>query len=147
MLLTQSSWEDKNPARSKLLTPYTALRCIAVPPTCFLIQSGRSAKLDEYPVDTFLAATAEDVLEIADQLDANSRIFVINTRMNAGGECVTQRISSIHSYVVDGVRWYAYQAFEGKLTYFLPWQRHASEETQWTTEWSSEPYIDCDRAQ
>lgn len=147
MLLTKASWEDKNPARSKLLSPYTAFRCVAVPPTCFLIQSGRKTEQDEYPIDTFLSAMAEDLLEIVSQLEAHSRIFVINTRVNADEQCAIQPVSSIHSYVADGTRWYSYQVSDGTLIPFLPWQRHASTETKWTTEWSSAPYIECDSVQ
>jgi hypothetical protein len=144
MLLTQASWEDKNPARSKLFSPYTAFRCVAVPPTCFLIQSRRKVQEDEYPVDTFLATTAEDLLEIVNQLDATSRIFVISTRIAEDGECVSQPLSSIHSYVADGLRWYSYQTSDGNLTQFLPWQRGPDAETLWTTEWSCKPYIECE---
>ena len=141
MLLTQTTWEEKNPVRRQLVSPYNAFRCVAVSgeSPCFLIQHTREdIEDDQLPVGTYLVTKAEDVLEVVAQLEAGrSRVYAFQTRPKGDERCVMNAIADIRSYCEDGVTWFSYVTTDGTITPCLPWQPRAGSDHQLKVEWSS----------
>lgn len=141
MLLTQTTWEEKNPVRRQLFSPYTAFRCVAVSSEspCFLVQHTRDeSEEDSLPVGTYLMTKAEDVLEVVGQLEGGcSRVYAFPTQPMEAERCVMSAIADIRSYCEDGVTWFSYATTDGTIIPCLPWQPRASSDHQLKVEWSS----------
>ena len=141
MLLTQTTWEEKNPVRRQLVSPYVAFRCVAVSgqSPCFLIHQYRQDfEEDAMPVGAYLVATPEDLLEVVGQLDAEcSRVYAIQTQHEASEGCAMNAVTVLGTYRANGVRWFSYVTADGAITPCLPWQPRAGADSEWRIEWSS----------
>jgi len=141
MLLTQTTWEENNPVRRQLVSPYAAFRCVAVSTQspCFLIHHNQQDfEDDSVPVGAYLVTKPEDVLEVVAQLEAErSHVYVIQTRPEADERCVMNAVIAIRSYCEDGVTWFSYVTVDGTITPCHSWQPRARSESPWRVEWSS----------
>lgn len=141
MLLTQTTWQENNPVRRHLVSPYIAFRCVAVSSEspCFLIQhASEDLKEDSLPVRAYLVTKAEDVLEVVAQLEAGrSRVYAFQTQPTEDERCVMNVVTDIRSYCEDGVTWFSYVTTDGAVTPCLPWQPRARSDHQLKVEWSS----------
>jgi hypothetical protein len=119
MLLIQPSWEDRQPARRLLVSPFQPVRCVAVSSEspCFLVQPRIGGRNDDGLEHTF--------------------IYKIRAQVDAADARPLDLISAISSYRNGKMKWFAYANREGSVMPCLPWQPSPDDESELTIEWQA----------
>jgi hypothetical protein len=141
MLLIQPSWEDRQPARRLLVSPFQPVRCVAVSSEspCFLVQPRIGGRNDDgLEVHAYLVATPEDLLDVIADMDVeHTFIYKIRAQVDAADARPLDLISAISSYRNGKMKWFAYANREGSVMPCLPWQPSPDDESELTIEWQA----------
>lgn len=142
MLLTEFGCEEPQFVRRQLVRPYQPWRYVAITAEspCFLIERDHEDHGTASLLRAYLVPSAEELLQVVEHVGhADCRVYKVGLTGRAGVHSQLDPISALHSYMVDGVQWFSYEAQDGAIHPCLPGQPKVDISADWTIEWRANP--------